>query len=73
MSEQEKVESFYKWLVCKNPKIATCVELMNAINKFIDYKLTVLKNLEDSKEAMDYGKDFAHIIAKNFPEALNEE
>ena len=66
LTEEEKVASFHKWLVCKNPKIATCIDLMRAIDNFITYKLTTIKALEDSKNAMDYG--FAEIMNKNFPE-----
>lgn len=67
MTEKEKVDAFHQWLVNHNPKIATCVDLMRAIDLFINYKLTTLKMLEDSKDLMDYG--FAEIITKNFPEA----
>lgn len=65
MNEKEKLDSFHHWLMDYNPKIATCINLMRAIDKFIIYKLTILKSLEDSKIAMDYG--FAEIIKKNFP------
>lgn len=69
--EKLKVDLFHQWLVNYNPGIGTCVELMRAIEAFIDYKLTTLKILEDSKEAMDYGRDFAQIMSKNFPEATD--
>lgn len=66
MDEKFKLDLFHHWLVKYNPKIATCVDMLRAIDNFIDYKITILKSLEDSKNAMDYG--FAEIMEKNFPD-----
>lgn len=65
MNEKEKVDLFHLWLIKHNPKISTCIDLMRAIDNFIIYKMTILKMLEDSKNAMDY--DFEEIMQNNFP------
>ena len=69
-AEQEKIESFYKWIVSKNPKIQTCLEILKAVDKFITYKIQMLHSLDSVKDKMD--AEFASLIVKNFPEKDEE-
>ena len=66
-TELEIMRAFELFMVENNPTIATCIKLFKVIDNFIIYKITTIKNLEDSKNAMD--THFAELITKNFPEA----
>lgn len=66
--EDEKISEFHKFMMDQNPKIATCIEFMRFIEKFIDYKLQNVGALDSIRDKMD--AEFASLIDKNFGQEL---
>lgn len=64
MTEEEKTQSFHKWMVCKNPGISSALKMREFIENWIAYKIDMLPMLDSPKDKMN--QEFNYLIAENF-------